>query len=146
MRTIKVNRNIKASKSAVWAVLADYPNISQWNAGVKNSFSTSEATEGVGARRHCDLSPAGALEEIITLWEPEDKLGIEIESVAKLPVKRADVLFNLEGDEDQTAIEVSYAYETKFGPVGKLLGPILDPQLRKGFSAFLKDLDAASQK
>ena len=57
MREIDLQRRIPTERSDVWNVLADFPNISVWNGGIKKSFSTSEAMGGVGATRHCDLSP-----------------------------------------------------------------------------------------
>jgi uncharacterized protein YndB with AHSA1/START domain len=144
MRSIHVSREINAPLSAVWDVLADFPNIARWNTGVKTSFATSEAIGGVGATRHCDLAPAGALEETIREWQPETKLVISIDSVTKLPIKSALVTFELEGDGGDwpTTVGVIYAYDTKLGPIGRLLGPLLDRQLTKGFTGFLADLDA----
>ena len=54
MRVVRVSRQIEASRDKVWAVLADFPNIAAWNSGVNQSYSTSDATAGVGAKRHCD--------------------------------------------------------------------------------------------
>ena len=58
MRTISVADTIDAAPSAVWNVLADFPNISDWNGGVTASHATGDATGGVGATRHCDLGGA----------------------------------------------------------------------------------------
>ena len=96
MRTIDVSRNIPAPRSAVWAVLADFPNIADWNSGVKTSFSTSDSAEGVGAKRHCDLAPLGGLEETIGEWVPDEKLVVNIDSATKLPMKHAVATFTLD--------------------------------------------------
>lgn len=145
MRNISVQRVIPASQSAVWKVLADYPNISQWNGGVKNSYSTSEATEGVGATRHCDLSPAGALEETIREWDPESRLAISIDSAKRLPIRSGLATFTLADDDGATSVAIDYAYDTKFGIVGSLMGPLLDRQLNSGFRGFLEDLEKAAK-
>lgn len=145
MRTIDVSRNIAAPRSAVWAVLADFPNIADWNSGVKTSFSTSDSAEGVGAKRHCDLSPIGGLEETIGEWAPDEKLVVNIDSATKLPLKHAVATFTLADDGDGTLARVDYGYEPKYGPIGKLIGPMLDRQLTKGMAGFLNDLDAAAQ-
>jgi hypothetical protein len=63
-------RAIEAPRHAVWEVLADFPNIADWNSGVKHSEATSEETGGLGTSRHYDLAPMGALEETITGWDP----------------------------------------------------------------------------
>ena len=146
MRQISVTRDITAPQSAVWAVLADFPNISEWNGGVKASRSTSNSTEGLGARRHCDLAPAGALDETIIGWEPESQMVIRIDKAAKIPVKTGEVTFDLvERESAVTPTTITYAYEPKFGAVGNLLlGRFLDKQLTSGFGGFLEDLEKAA--
>ncbi len=147
MREIQVQKSIEAPKSAVWAVLADFPNISKWNGGVAASFATSEATGGVGATRHCDLSPAGELEETIVEWTPESKLVVSIDSAKKLPLQSGLATFTLDdsgGENCTTAI--NYRYQTKWGLLGSLMGPLMDGQLRKGFKGFLDDLEAEAVK
>jgi uncharacterized protein YndB with AHSA1/START domain len=145
MREINVSREIEAPQSAVWAVLADFPNIADWNSGVKVSHSTSDSSEGVGATRHCDLAPVGALEETITEWSPEEKMVVRIDSAAKLPIRSGLVTFTLDGTEATTTTDLAYSYEARFGPLGSVMGPLIDRQLRKGFEGFLADLEAAAR-
>ncbi len=144
MRQITVQRSMPAPRSAVWAVLADFPNIAQWNSGVAKSYATSDAIGGVGAQRHCDLSPAGTLEETIRAWDPENKMVVSIDSATKLPIRRGEVTFTLTEQGDGSATEIDYRYDTKWGVVGRLMGPLLDSQLTKGFNGFLVDLEAAA--
>ena len=147
MRSIKVNRRIPAAPAKVWAVLADFPNIAAWNSGVAKSFSTSEATDGVGARRHCDLAPFGELEETIKEWDEPHRLVVSIDSAKKLPIAHSLVTFVLVPAEDATETSIEYAYKPKFGLLGQIMGSLaLDGQLTKGFNGFLKDLDAASRR
>lgn len=145
MREVQVDRDIDASRSAVWSVLADFPNIARWNSGVKTSVSTSAAASGVGATRHCDLAPAGGLEETIAEWVPEERMVISIDSTKKLPIKSGLVTFTLDEADGRTPTDVVYRYETKFGPLGALMGPVLDKQLAKGFAGFLTDLEVAAR-
>jgi len=145
MREITVERSVQAPRDAVWAVLSDFPNIADWNGGVKKSFSTSDQTHGVGATRHCDLSPAGGLEETIVEWDEAGRLAISIDSASMVPIKSGVATFSFEESDGATSTSVHYAYETKFGPVGRLLGPALDKQFSKGFNGFLADLESAAQ-
>lgn len=147
MPEISVSRDIAAPRSAVWQVLADFPNIADWNSGVKTSFATGEATGGVGATRHCDLAPAGALEETITEWEPEHRMVVRIDSAATLPIKTGHVTFTMEegrGDTPMTPTTLHYDFTAKWGIVGWLMGPMLSSQLTKGFTGFLADLETAA--
>jgi hypothetical protein len=142
MSTINVNKQMTASREAVWGVLADFANIADWNSGVTKSFSTSDATEGVGAKRHCDLKPVGELEETIAGWDPMREMVISIDSASKLPIKSGLVTFTIDGDDTAPGVGIHYDYTAKHGPIGRLVTPLLDRQLKKGFGGFLDDLDA----
>jgi len=145
MREVVVERDIQAPRSAVWAVAADYPNIADWNTGVKKSYSTSADTQGVGAQRHCDLAPAGGLEETIREWVPEERMVISIDSTSKMPIKSGLASFDFGEADAVTPTRLRYQYETKWGPIGRLMGSMLDKQLQKGFTGFLADLETAAQ-
>ncbi len=147
MRTITVSRRIPSAPAKVWAVLADFPNISTWNTGVAKSFATSDSTSGVGAQRHCDLVPFGELEETVKEWDDPRRMVISIDSAKKLPIAHGEVTFALSAADDATEVSVTYTYQPRFGLLGQIMGNLaLDGQLTKGFKGFLKDLDAASQR
>ena len=139
MRSVHVSRQMSAPSSAVWSVLADFPNISAWNGGIKASYATSTATAGVGAQRHCDLAPVGTLEETIAEWVDGERLVVNIDSATKLPIERAVATFTL--TDDTTTID--YQFEPK-GMIGRLTAPLLARQISKGFGGFLDDLDTAA--
>jgi hypothetical protein len=138
--SVHVSRPMTADRTAIWSVLADFPNIAAWNSGVKTSYSTSEAAVGVGAMRHCDLAPIGTLEESIAEWVEGERLVIDIDSATKLPIESAVATFTIGED----ATDVEYEYVPK-GRLGSLVAPLLSRQLTKGFDGFLADLDAAAQ-
>jgi len=146
MRSITVSREVSAPPKAIWDVLADFPNIADWNGGVRKSRATSDLTEGVGATRHCDLKPAGTLEETIAEWEPEKKMVVNIDSATKLPIRRGVATFELAGTDNQrTEVRVGYEYLPKWNLLGKIIGNSLDKQLAKGFTGFLEDLETAAK-
>jgi carbon monoxide dehydrogenase subunit G len=147
MRSINVSRRIPSTPANVWAVLADFPNIATWNAGVAKSFATSDSTGGVGARRHCDLTPFGELEETVKEWDDARRMVISIDSAKKLPIAHGEVRFDLSPADDATDVSINYSCMPKFGLLGQIMGSlVLDSQLEKGFKGFLKDLEAASQR
>lgn len=143
MPQVTTSRTFAAAPQQVWDVLADYPNISTWNNGVKKSYSTSDATSGVGAERHCDLAPFGALEETVRAWDEPRRLTISIDSAEKLPIANGQADFQLREVANATTLDFTYDYEPKFGPIGKLMAPLLDKQLQKGFEGFMDDLETA---
>ena len=147
MRVVKAKRHIGASPDKVWAVLADFPNIAAWNSGVNRSYATGSATAGVGAKRHCDLAPMGALEETVIGWDEGKRMDIKIDSAEKLPIAHGLATISLSGADTATDVSVEYSYEPKFGFLGHLMGRfMLDGQFTKGFTSFLKDLEQASRK
>jgi uncharacterized protein YndB with AHSA1/START domain len=147
MRNVKVERTLAVARSSVWAVLADYPNIADWNDGLKKSYAIGDATEGVGAQRQTELMPKGAtrMRETVAEWVPEEKMVIAIDKIEKMPVKQATMTFNLSGGGETTVLTMGYDYEPKGGPLAYVYGPMLDRQMNKGFNGFIDYLEQAAQ-
>lgn len=147
MRSVKVERTLAAPQSSVWAVLADYPNIVDWNDNIKNSYAIGDATEGVGAQRQTELVPNGAMRmrETVTEWVPEERMVIAIDEIEKMPVKQATMTFTLSDGGETTPLTMSYDYQPKGGPLAFIFGPMLDRQMRKGFNGFIDSLERAAQ-
>jgi uncharacterized protein YndB with AHSA1/START domain len=145
MRTVQVTKVLQAPQQSVWAVLYDFPNISQWNSGVTTSYATGQEL-GVGAQRHCDLSPAGQLEETLLELDEPHRAVVSIDSAKRIPIKHGRVEFLLEPAASGTTVTLNYSYEPRGGPLSGLVGRVLDPQLEKGFGGFLDDLGAEATK
>lgn len=145
MRTVKVQQSLDAAQQAVWDVLYDFPNIADWNSGVAKSFSTGTEA-GVGATRHCDLKPAGGLDETLVEAEEPHRAVVRIDAVQKLPIKKGRVEFLLAAAGEGTDATLNYSYEPKGGPLAGLVGWVLDKQLASGFQGFLSDLGAEASK
>jgi len=146
VRNVKVERTLTTPQSSVWAVLADYPNIVDWNDGVKNSYAIGDATEGVGAQRQTELVPNGAMRmrETVSEWVPEERMVIAIDKIEKQPVKHATMTFTLSGG-NTTSLTMNYVYEPKGGPLAFVYGPMLDRQMKKGFNGFIDSLELEAQ-
>ena len=143
MRTITTEKTLTAPPAALWAVMADFPAISTWNKAVKHSHATSDATTGLGARRHNDLSPIGTAEETITGWEPEQTMVISLDSTTRAPVNSGVLTMTFDENDHGAATRIHYDYNPK-PIIGKLAGPLLDRVLTKGLDGFLDDLDQAA--
>ena len=146
MRHVKLERTLAAPRSSVWAVLADYPNIADWNDGVKKSYAIGDATEGVGAQRQTELAPDGKMRmrETVTECVPEERMVMAIDKMEKMPVKQARMTFTLSGGDETTLFTMSYDYEPK-GALWSFLGPVLDRQFGKGFNWFIDILEPVAQ-
>jgi uncharacterized protein YndB with AHSA1/START domain len=146
MRNIKAERTLAAQRSSVWAVLADYPNIGDWNDGIKKSYAIGDTTEGVGASRQCDLVALGMrMRETVSEWVPEEKMVLVVDNVEKQPIKGATMTFTLSDSGETTPLTMSYDYEPKGGPFAFAIGPMLDRQMKKAFQGFMENLETAAQ-
>ena len=113
MRNVKLERTLAVPRSSVWAVLADYPNIADWNGGLKKSYAIGDATEGVGVQRQTELVPAGAMRETVAEWVPEERMVIAIDKIEKMPVKQARMTFTLSGGGETTLVADELRVRTK---------------------------------
>ena len=145
MRNITIERTVAAPRASVWAVLADYPNIADWNDGVQNSSAIGEAVEGVGAVRQVELTPSGAMRETVAEWVPEEKMVISIDQIEKMPVNDARMTFTLAERGEGTSVTMSYDYDPKGGPFGFLVAAMLSRPMNKGFNGFIDSLERAAQ-
>lgn len=140
-------RVLDTPPAAVWAVLADYSGIDQWNRSVKESYATNGLETGLGAQRYCKMAPAGSLTETITVWEPETLMVIRVDSTRMIPIGEALVDYALkpvEGASQSTAVEIRYAFKAKGGRPGQLIAPLVAKQLASAFEDVLTDLETAA--
>lgn len=147
MRNVQAEQTLTATKTNLWAVLADYPNIVEWNDGIKNSYAIGDATEGVGAQRQTEIVPNGKMRmrETVTEWVPEERMVIAVDQIEKQPIKQATMTLTLSGAGDTTPCTMRYDYEPKGGPLAFLFGPMLDKQMKKAFHGFMSNLETAAQ-
>ena len=121
MTVIRSQAKIDAPVDKVWRTLADLGSIDKWNPGVAKSYATSEATQGEGATRHCDLNTGNAqLEERAFDWREGKGFKIDIYK-SSLPLKRNIVSFEIEPSGDGTLANLTADYQLKYGPIGALM-------------------------
>lgn len=141
MPSVNVTRTSTKSPDALWEVIADFPNIADWNSGVKTSVSTSSDGRGVGATRHCELSPMGALDERILEWDEGRRMKIAVEKATTTPVKYATADFTITPEGDQVRLGIDYEFDPKGGVAGKAAGPALKKAFTRAFTEFLNEWD-----
>ncbi len=145
MRNLKTERTVQAPRSEVWAVLADYQNIAEWNDGVIKSQPIGDAADGVGAQRQIELEGSVTMRETVTEWSPEEKMVVAMDQMTKIPVNKATMTFTLSDGGDTTPMTMSYDYEPKGGPFGFVVAAMLGRPMRKGFNGFIDFLERAAQ-
>jgi hypothetical protein len=140
MSSFSANTFTQAEPEAVWKVLADIGRIYIWNPGVESSHLTSEASQGVGTARFCDLGGGNYLDENVVSWEPNRALTMRI-TKTNLPFRSADIRFTLREENGGTVVEVSPLYELKYGLIGKLMdGLFIGHTYKRGMENLLEGL------
>jgi len=85
MSNITREIQIEAPRKKVWQILADIGSVQDYSPGVVRSYYTSPKKQGVDASRHCDLLPAGTVEERIVEWHDGEEYAIEIYEGTQVP-------------------------------------------------------------
>ena len=146
--TVTASHTINVPRSKLWEVLADFPNVANWSAGIKSSWSPSGGEAEVGATRVCELSPAGRLDETLREFVPEEKMVVSIDKTRFLPVKSAVTTFILteQGEGVTLARSVSQIEPKGFGIIANLLGRRMQTRLSKAAQTVLEELGAEAEK
>lgn len=108
---------INAPKERVWDILADLRTVQYYYPGVISAHCTSEASEGVGASRRCDLPENGYLEERVTEWKPGESYTINVYEGSDIVASFAtqDIRFTLREDGQETIVGMEVEYGLKPG-------------------------------
>lgn len=143
-RHITVQRRMSASTGAVWAVLADFPDLARhWN-GLRSTTAIGEQTSGVGARRRVELRPFGTMDETVTVWQEARKIETQNRPSALVPFAHAESTLTVEPDGDGTMATFDYRYVPRGGPMGRITGPLIDRTLTRTFTDMLAALETAA--
>ena len=120
MSTLTERIIIDRPRHLVWVTLADVGTIADWNPGLIGSRRTNSVV-GVGAARHCDISRTHSLTEVVTEFEPEERITFRIVETT-LPFAAADIRFRLTDHCDGTTqVTVTPTYRLRYGVLGRLL-------------------------
>lgn len=146
MPEIVATRTMQQPRSAVWSVLADFPNIADWSEGITSSTGTSANPNGLGATRACTIGSA-TLNERILSWTPESEMVVLIHDTKKLPVKESTTTFTLSEDgPDATTVTFAADVTFKFGPLGVLLAKLASGRIKAGNEGILRELEAEAAR
>ncbi len=149
MTTVNVSatETINAPVSTVWDRLSDFQNWHDWTSQIKSIEQTTEATNGVGAGRACQLAPAGSTSEKVLEWVPEERMVISLFDVKLLPIKESTSTFTLRSlGPDSTEITMAPAVVPKGGIMAPFIGKRLSKRLPKAAAGLLGDLKASVEK
>jgi hypothetical protein len=83
--------------------------------------------------------------ETVTAWDEGRTIATRNEPSALVPFKQAESRLVLEPDGDETAITFDYRYVPRGGPVGRLIGPVIDRMLTKTFEGMLDAVENSTR-
>jgi len=133
--TVMKSATIPASVGAVWAVLADFPAISQWAPNVDHSCLLSDQTEGVGMLRRIQTGRTTVV-ETVEHWEPGAALRYAITGLPPI-IRSVTNAWSLESNGDVTIATLTTEIDAGPRPpqqgiakvVGRKLGQASDEML-----------------
>lgn len=148
MTQVNASTDINAPKEKVWAILADFGNIAAFAPNLRSSHSTSAENSGVGATRHCDLAPMGAVEERVLEWTEGSEMSemlVAIYSGERMPPLDFDhttAHLSVEAlSANRSRVTMTFSYRVKGGPLGALMNQFtIKSQFRKVIPNVLKGL------
>lgn len=145
MTQVNASINIDAPKEKVWTILADFGNIAVFNPNLRSSHSTSVENSGVGATRHCDLAPMGAIEERILEWKEGTEMLVAIYGGERMPPLDFDhttARLNVQAlGANHSRVAMTFSYRVKGGLLGAFMNQfMIKPQFRKATPNVLKGL------
>ena len=140
--TIKATCNIDATPSKVWETLEKPGDIKKFHPLIKESFMLSQRESGVGAKRHCDLKPMGAMDELITEWSDGISFKTKLIGGKMLPpLSFMEGEVELENVNTQTQVSFTISYKLKYGIAGRIMDTIMvRPQFKGAPMKYVRGL------
>jgi len=141
MRTITVQRTLKAPIEKIFDIIADHANYKSFP-GIKDSKLVREGNpdrNGVGAIREIDAGKAWFQEEI-THYERPRRLDYRIVK-ARPPIDHKGGTVRLEATAEGTAVTWVTTLRIDLPLIGGLLTKIMAPQLERGLAGTLRHIE-----
>lgn len=143
-RHLTVQRRMAASTASVWTLFADFPNLATHWSGLRSTRAIGDQTSGVGARRHVELKPIGSMDATVTVWEDGRRIDTQNHPSVSVPFNRAETTLTLAPEDGGTLARFDYRYVPRGGPIGRLIGLLIDKMLTNSFTQMLAAIDEAA--
>lgn len=144
MVTITRTATIRASTDEIWAVLADFADISTWAPNVDHSCLLSEQTEGEGMVRRIQTGRTTVRETVIR-YEPGVALGYEITGLPSV-IRSVTNTWRLEPAGDHTLTTLTSEIDAGPRPPQKAVARVVGRTLGKASEEMLGGLAACIEK
>jgi len=121
---VKTSIIINTPTSAVWNVLKDFGNVSDWAPTVTKSHYLSSQTSGVGTGRYCHIQGFGSIEESIIEWREGQGFVYTVTPLGPLDASQSSWWIT-ELDENISELEVTLDYDVRFSIFGRILHKLI---------------------
>ncbi len=123
MSTVTRQLEINAPVDEVWEAIADFGGVYKWAPNVTSSYSTTEANEGVGAGRHCEVLGFGGIDEEIVDWKEGHSYKYQVENIG--PIGKLVNEWSVTPDGDNSLVTTNVSYHMRFGIMGALMDKLI---------------------
>ena len=124
MRKLEAKIGIKASKQAVWDVMADFGNAADWAPGMRRAGLWGKVKTGVGMHRIMQHKWGFIIEEVVTHWTEGAGYSFRLEK-APFPMCDACETWVLNDDGHDAVLNITVSYSMRLGFIGALLDAVL---------------------
>lgn len=141
MTTLVNTIAISAPASRIWEVLANLPELAEYDPAVATVEATSAAESGPGASREVRMMDGKHwFTEKVTDFEPGERLTFEL-TACNFPIKHLTHTYSFSELDGEATVTQVMRYEPKFGLLGKLMdAAMIRSSSDKGVKAFLAGL------
>ena len=143
MHAVNLVHDMPVSQDKVWEAWADFGGIAEFHPGLKRSPIIRGPESGIGSTRSCEQHDGVAIEEKITVFEPQSKISWKLETPPK-PLKAGDVTVRLESiGSDKTRVFMDFDIQMGMGPLGSVIFQLFAKRvIRKNLTKVLAGLEA----
>ena len=138
MATVERTAAVTASPADVWAVLADFGDISQWAGNVDHSCLLSDQTEGVGMTRRIQTDRSTVVETVVT-WEPGSMLSYRIGGLPPV-IRSVTNTWLLVDSHDTTTVSLTTEIDAGPRPPQQLIAKAVGKRLASASEQMLDGL------
>jgi uncharacterized protein YndB with AHSA1/START domain len=141
MSTIVVSRVLPFAVKKVWEVLADFGGIHRFHAGLESSpINPGTPDTGKGSERTCHLYDGNHIQERVTEFVEEERLGIDIFETS-MPLRSGSGVMELRSVDGGCEVVMTMTYVVKFGLIGRAMDAMMMKRMMtKSLGALLAGL------
>jgi len=111
---------INTPSTAVWDVLKNFGNVSDWTPTVTRSYYLSDKVTEIGTARHCEIQGFGEIQEYVTEWQEGKVFVYSLTSLGPLGTSNSSWWLSCI-DEKMTKLGVTLRYDLRYGLLGRVL-------------------------